>query len=56
MARVSAERVLQTKRDLLEAARLVLTRDGLANLSTRAVAQAAGTQEATTTKTDAVRK
>jgi AcrR family transcriptional regulator len=44
MARVSAERVLQTKRDLLEAARLVLTRDGLANLSTRAVAQAAGTQ------------
>ncbi|MBF9058091.1 TetR family transcriptional regulator [Rhodobacterales bacterium HKCCSP123] len=44
MARVTAERVLQTKRELLDAARLVLTRDGLANLSTRAVAQAAGTQ------------
>ena len=44
MARVTAERVLETKRELLVAARLVLTRDGLANLSTRAVAQAAGTQ------------
>lgn len=44
MARVSAERVQQTKRDLLAAARLVLTRDGLANLSTRAVARAADTQ------------
>ena len=44
MARVTAERVVQTKRELLDAARLVLTRDGLANLSTRAVAQAAGTQ------------
>lgn len=44
MARVTADRVLQTKRELLDAARLVLTRDGLANLSTRAVAQAAGTQ------------
>jgi AcrR family transcriptional regulator len=44
MARVTAERALQTKRELLDAARLVLTRDGLANLSTRAVAQAAGTQ------------
>ena len=44
MARVTAERVQQTKREMLDAARLVLTRDGLANLSTRAVAQAAGTQ------------
>ncbi|OSQ52412.1 TetR/AcrR family transcriptional regulator [Marivita geojedonensis] len=44
MARVTAERVLQTKRELLDSARLVLTRDGFANLSTRAVAQAAGTQ------------
>lgn len=44
MARVTAERVLQTKQELLDAARRVLTRDGLANLSTRAVAQAAGTQ------------
>lgn len=44
MARVSAERVQQTKQELLEAARLVLTRDGLANLSTRAVARAADTQ------------
>jgi len=44
MARVTAERVLQTKRELLDAARIVLARDGLANLSTRAVAQAAGTQ------------
>lgn len=44
MARVSAERVLQTKRELLDAARIVLTRDGFANLSTRALAQAAGTQ------------
>ena len=44
MARVTAERVLQTKRELLDAARTVLTRDGLGNLSTRAVAQAAGTQ------------
>lgn len=44
MARVTAERVQQTKQDMLDAARLVLTRDGLSNLSTRAVAQAAGTQ------------
>ncbi|MBK0328496.1 TetR/AcrR family transcriptional regulator [Rhodobacteraceae bacterium F11138] len=44
MARVSAERVQQTKQELLEAARLVLTRDGLANLSTRAVAKVAETQ------------
>lgn len=44
MAQVSAERVKQTKQELLNAARLVLTRDGLANLSTRAVAKAADTQ------------
>lgn len=44
MARVTAERVSQTKRELLDAARLVLTRDGLGNLSTRAVAKAADTQ------------
>lgn len=44
MARVTAERAQQTKQEMLDAARLVLTRDGLANLSTRAVAQAAGTQ------------
>jgi len=44
MARVTAERVLQTKRELLDAARLVLTRDGFADLSTRSVAQAAGMQ------------
>jgi len=44
MARVTAERVQQTKQELLDAARLVLTRDGLGNLSTRAVAQAAGKQ------------
>ena len=44
MARVSAERVLQTKQELLDAARQVLMEDGLANLSTRRVAQAAGTQ------------
>jgi AcrR family transcriptional regulator len=44
MARVTAERVEQTKRELLEAACEVLTQDGLANLSTRRVAQAAGTQ------------
>lgn len=44
MARVTSERVEQTKRELLEAARLVLTRDGFASLSTRRVAEAAGTQ------------
>lgn len=44
MARVTAERVLQTKQELLDAARQVLMQDGLANLSTRRVAQAAGTQ------------
>lgn len=32
MARVTAERVLQTKWELLDAARLVLTRDGFADL------------------------
>ncbi len=44
MARVTAERVEQTKRELLEAARQVLTSDGFAGLSTRRVAEAAGTQ------------
>lgn len=44
MARVTAERVEQTKRELLEAAGRVLIRDGFANLSTRRVADAAGTQ------------
>jgi AcrR family transcriptional regulator len=44
MPRVSAARVEQTKQELLEAACVVLTRDGLANLSTRRVAQAADTQ------------
>lgn len=44
MARVTAERVKQTKNELLEAARDVLTRDGFSGLSTRRVAEAAGTQ------------
>ncbi|MCR9111092.1 MAG: TetR/AcrR family transcriptional regulator [Rhodobacteraceae bacterium] len=44
MARVTTERVQQTKQELLDAARLILMRDGLANLSTRAVAKAADTQ------------
>ena len=44
MARVTAERVEQTKLQLLEAARLVLTAEGYAGLSTRRVAEAAGTQ------------
>lgn len=44
MARVSAERVAQTKHELLEAARQVLIRDGFSGLSTRRVAEAAGTQ------------
>ncbi len=44
MARVSAERVEQTKHELLEAARHVLIRDGFSGLSTRRVAEAAGTQ------------
>lgn len=44
MARVTAERVEQTKRELLEAARHVLTRDGFSGLSTRRVAEAAETQ------------
>ncbi len=44
MARVSAERVEQTKHELLEAARRVLTRDGFSGLSTRRVAEAASTQ------------
>lgn len=44
MARVTAERVEQTKRELLEAAREVLTDEGFSGLSTRRVAEAAGTQ------------
>ncbi len=44
MARVTAERVKQTKHELLEAARDVLTREGFSGLSTRRVAEAAGTQ------------
>lgn len=44
MARVTAERALQTKRELIDAARAVLMRDGLSGLSTRAVAEAAETQ------------
>ena len=44
MARVTTERVEQTKRELLEAARLVLMGEGYSNLSTRRVAEAAGTQ------------
>lgn len=44
MARVSAQRVEETKRDLLEAAREVLTTEGYTGLSTRRVAEAAGTR------------
>lgn len=44
MARVTAERVEETKRELLEAARKVLTEDGYSGLSTRRIAEAAGTQ------------
>jgi AcrR family transcriptional regulator len=44
MARVTTERVEQTKRELLDAACEVLTRDGFAKLSTRRVADVAGTQ------------
>lgn len=44
MARVTADQVEQTKQDLLEAARLVLTAEGYSGLSTRRVAQAANTQ------------
>ncbi len=44
MARVTSERVAQTRRELLDAARRVLTMHGFAGLSTRRVAEAAGTQ------------
>lgn len=44
MARVTAERVKQTKRELLEAAQQVLLEEGYSGLSTRRVADAAGTQ------------
>jgi AcrR family transcriptional regulator len=44
MARVTAERVSQTKQELLDAARSVLTTDGFSGLSIRRVAEAAGTQ------------
>ncbi len=42
MARVTAEKVLQTKAGILEAAKGVLHEDGFAGLSTRSVAAAAG--------------
>ncbi len=42
MARVTAEKVLQTKAGILEAAKRVLHEDGFAGLSTRNVAAAAG--------------
>jgi AcrR family transcriptional regulator len=44
MARVTAERVKETKRELLEAAQQVLLEEGYSGLSTRRVAEAAGTQ------------
>lgn len=44
MARVTKAGVQQTKRELLEAACAVLTRDGYSGLSTRRVAEAADTQ------------
>jgi len=44
MARVTANRVEQTKKELLEAARQVLTEEGFAGLSTRRVAEVANTQ------------
>jgi len=44
MARVTSERVEQTKHELLDAARTVLTKDGFSGLSTRRVAEVAGTQ------------
>lgn len=44
MARVTAERVQETKRELLEAAQQVLLSDGFSGLSTRRVAETAGTQ------------
>jgi AcrR family transcriptional regulator len=44
MARVTAERVKETKRELLEAAQQVLLEEGYSGLSTRRVAEAANTQ------------
>ena len=44
MARVTAERVQETKRELLDAAQKVLLEEGYSGLSTRRVADAAGTQ------------
>lgn len=44
MARVTAEKVQQSKRELLQAAQCVLVAEGFAGLSTRRVARAAGTQ------------
>ena len=44
MARVTAERVQETKRELLEAAQKVLLEDGYSGLSTRRIADAANTQ------------
>ena len=44
MARVTAERVQETKRELLGAAQKVLLEEGFSGLSTRRVADAAGTQ------------
>ncbi len=44
MARVTAECVEQTKRELLDAAREVLVAEGFSGLSTRRIAEAAGTQ------------
>ena len=44
MPRVTAERVKETKRELLDAAQKVLLEEGYSGLSTRRVAEAAGTQ------------
>lgn len=44
MARATTERTEQTQRELLDAARAVLTKDGFSGLSTRRVAEMAGTQ------------
>ena len=44
MARVTADKVEKTKRELLDAARQVLTANGYSGLSTRRVADAANTQ------------
>ena len=44
MARVTAERVKESKRELLDAAQQVLLKEGYSGLSTRRVAETAGTQ------------